>query len=73
MTRDNNLENKIKKGDMSVEAITDTLHEYKTQKKKQKSNVWIEKETIKNPKKKTNQIQKGRMHPIRRTKLEQTT
>ena len=69
-TGDNDLKKKTKKGDMSVEAITDTVHEYmyekrtnrKIPKNKQKSNTWKEKEPTKNQRRKTEQVQKSRLH-----------
>ena len=60
-TGDNDLKKKIKKGDMSVEAITDTIYEYMYEKMNEsrdteeetKNNAWTEKEATKNWKKQT--------------------
>ena len=81
-TGDNDLEKKIKKGDMSVKAITDTIHEYMHEKINESKDSEEEtklkhvdrKRTYpKTRKRKTKQIQKSRLYQMRGTELEQIT
>ena len=68
-TGDDDLKKEIKKGDMSVEAITDTIHEYMYEKMNESKDSEEEtkikhvdrKRTSKTRKRKTKQIQKSRL------------
>ena len=66
-TGDNDLKKKIKKGDMSVEAITDTIHEYMYEKMKESKNSKEETKIKHVDKKRTYQkLEKERQNKFRK-------